>query len=68
MVNFLGRTDSIETHDAASLRRIVATIRNLLAPAIRLGGDPDDPRSEGAMQAAGVDKLDIPSTRAWSGR
>ncbi len=59
MVNFLGRTDSIETHDADSLRRIVVTVRNLLAPAIRLAGDPDDPKSVGAMQAGGVDKLAI---------
>jgi hypothetical protein len=59
MVNFNGRTDSKETHDAESLRRIVTTIRNLLAPAIRLAGDPDDPRSSGAMQAGNVKKLEI---------
>ena len=59
MVNFNGRTDSKETHDPESLRRIVTTIRNLLAPAIRLAGDPDDPRSTGAMQAGNVKKLEI---------
>ena len=59
MVNFLGRTDSKETHDAQSLRSAVATVRNLLAPAIRLAGDPDDPKSTGAMQAAGVKELEI---------
>ena len=59
MVNFLGRTDSKQTHDAESLRHAVVTIRNLLAPAIRLAGDPDDPRSTGAMQAAGIKKLEI---------
>jgi hypothetical protein len=59
MVNFLGRTDSKETHDAQSLRNAVTTVRNLLAPAIRLAGDPDDPKSTGAMQAAGVKHLEI---------
>ena len=59
MVNFLGRTDSKATHDAEQLKRFVTTIRNLLAPAIRLAGDPDDPKSTGAMQAAGVHKLEI---------
>ena len=59
MVNFLGRTDSKQTHDAESLRQAVVTIRNLLAPAIRLAGDPDDPKSTGAMQAAGVKTLEI---------
>ncbi len=51
MVNFKGRTDSKATHDADSLRQIVVTVRNLLAPAIRLAGEPDDPKSHGAMQA-----------------
>ena len=50
------------------LRRIVTTIRNLLAPAIRLAGDPDDPRDSRAMQAGNVKKLEITTTRAWSGR
>ena len=59
MVNFLGRTDSKETHDVQSLRNAVTTVRNLLAPAIRLAGDPDDPKSTGAMQAAGVKELEI---------
>ena len=59
MVNFLGRTDSKETHDAESLRQIVVTVRNLLAPAIRLAGDPDDAKSVGAMQQAGVKELEI---------
>src|SRR6516165_8507983 len=59
MVNFRGRTDSKETHDAEGLRRIIVTVRNLLAPAIRLAGDPDDPKSHGAMQAEGVKNLEI---------
>jgi hypothetical protein len=59
MVNFLGRTDSKETHDADSLRQIVTTVRTLLAPAIRLAGDPEDPKSTGAMQQAGIKELEI---------
>jgi hypothetical protein len=59
MVNPLGRTDSKETHDAESLRKIVVTIRNLLAPAIRLAGEPEDSRSQGVMQAHGVKELEI---------
>ena len=59
MVNFRGRTDSKETHDAEGLRRIIVTVRNLLAPAIRLAGDHDDPKSHGAMQAEGVKNLEI---------
>jgi hypothetical protein len=59
MVNFKGRTDSKETHDAEGLRRIIVTVRNLLAPAIRLAGDPDDPKSHGAMQSEGVKHLEI---------
>jgi hypothetical protein len=59
MVNFNGRTDSKETHDVESLRQIVVTVRNLLAPAIRLAGDPDDPKSSGAMQSAGIKELEI---------
>jgi hypothetical protein len=59
MVNFKGRTDSKKTHDADELRRIIVTIRNLLAPAIRLAGDPDDHKSVGAMQSEGINKLEI---------
>ena len=59
MVNFKGRTDSKATHDADSLRQIVVTVRNLLAPAIRLAGDPDDAKSQGAMQSGGVKNLEI---------
>ena len=59
MPNPYGRIDSVETHDAKSLRQIVVTVRNLLAPAIRLAGDPDDPKSTGAMQSAGVKQLEI---------
>jgi hypothetical protein len=59
MVNFRGRTDSKATHDAESLRQIVVTVRNLLAPAIRLAGEPEDPKSVGAMQSEGVKNLEI---------
>jgi hypothetical protein len=59
MVNFLGRTDSKATHDVESLRQIVTTVRILLAPAIRLAGDPEDPKSVGTMQQAGVKELEI---------
>jgi hypothetical protein len=59
MVNFRGRTDSKATHDAESLRKIVVTVRNLLAPAIRLAGEPEDPKSQGAMQSGGVKNLEI---------
>jgi hypothetical protein len=59
MVNFKGRTDSKATHDAESLRKIVTSVRELLAPAIRLAGDPDDPKSSGAMQSEGVKNLEI---------
>jgi hypothetical protein len=59
MANLGGRKDTEGRHSAASLRNQVTIIRNLLAPAIRLAGEPDDPQSKGAMQAAGLDEIKI---------
>ena len=59
MAKHKGRQDSAETHDREALRQVVVRIRELLAPAIRLAGEPDDPDSKGTMEAGHVDRLTI---------
>ena len=68
MANNKGRTDSVETHSPESLRKIIRTIRGLLAPAIRLAGDPDQESSVGSMQEEGIKTLEISFQKSIDGK
>ncbi|MEI8376034.1 MAG: hypothetical protein WCJ35_24705 [Planctomycetota bacterium] len=68
MANSKGRTDSVETHTMESLRKIITTIRGLLAPAIRLAGDPDEMGSAGLMDKEGITSLEISFQKSLDGK